>query len=469
MTINLFNEEVSKKIMKFIEANKARISLNENLFDIYEGQIGPQLESKMKEDLGEKSYEHALSRKVPINVLKKIVDKLSKIYQQEPRREVIDGTESDAKLVAKLEEMLNIDHKLNIHNEFWNLYRYGLLQIGNDKGTPFIRTIPNHKYLIMNLSNIDPTTSDVVILFMDKETVDDVEVDIYWVFTDDQFVIYDSNGDIRKEMMVNLGQDGTIPFGEKPFVYLNASEQLAMPKVQSDTLDMTLLIPLLLSDTSYIAKYSTFSILYGIDVDDENMKRSPNVFWNFKSDTESDKNPEIGTIKPEGDIDQLLRLVMADLDIWLSTKGIKAGSVGNITIDNAVSGIAKMIDEGDVTDIRKFQASIYKRFEKVFWDLLLNKIYPFWKEQGLIEDMGTFSPNAKVVVNFAPQTPMQNRGDQVKTLSEEVAAGFNTRARAIKMLNPQMSDKEVEELVNEIDGEQEIVVMTDGKNEDDQE
>jgi len=59
-----------------------------------------------------------------------------------------------------------------------------------------------------------------------------------------------------------------------------------------------------------------------------------------------------------------------------------------------------------------------------------------------------------VVVNFAPQTAIIDRGQQVRDLKEEVEANFNTRKRAIKALNPQMNDTEVDELIKEIDEEE---------------
>jgi len=456
MTIDLTNEENIKGIFKFIESNKERIDLNEKLFNIYEGQIGKQLDQKMIADLGQKTYDQAKERKVPINILKKIIDKKSKIYQQDPRRDVtIDGkiSKKDEKILRKFEELLNIDHKFNIHNELFNLYLYGLIQIGNNNGTPFIRAIPNHRYLVMNVSHIDPTSADVIILWEDIEKGEGSKR-YYWVYTDEQFVIYDSQQNVRLDIMAELDQDGKIPFGEKPFAYLSASDNLVMPLEQADTLDMTLLIPLLLTDTSYIAKFSSFSIVYTVDVDDSEVSMAPNAIWSLKSDEDTDKKPEVNMIKPQGDVEQLVKLAVTQLAIWLDSQGIKSGSIGDLTTSNVASGISKMIDDADISEIRRMQVMLYKIFEENFWNLLLKKIYPFWVEQNKIENFGTFSPNAKVVVNFAPQTAIIDRGQQVRDLKEEVEANFNTRKRAIKALNPQMNDTEIDELLKEIDEEE---------------
>ena len=464
--INILNDEVAKGIIQYIESERERIKINSDLFDISENHIGALLKAKMIEDLSKESAGYAASRKCPINILNKAMDKLSKIYQQEPRREVINGKDSDETLVEKFEGELNIDYKLNINNEHSNLYMNSLLQIGVDKRKPFVRTIPSNKFLIMNHSPINPTSDDVVILFMDPiiEGTPGAKLDIYWIHTDEQFAIYDSRGTIRLDLMAALGQDGTNPIGIKNFMYLNYSDNLVMPKPQEDTLDVSLLIPLLISDSNYIAKFSTFSIMYGIDIDDKDMKKAPNTFWKFKSDAKSDKTPSIGTIKPEGDIDTLLKSAMTQLSVWLNTKGIKPGSIGQATVDNAASGIAKMIDEGDVTEIRTHQASVYRVYESQFWDLLLNHIYPFWKEQNLIDDYGTFSVGAEVNVNFKSQAPLASRGTLVKDLKEEVDAGFTTKRRAVMALNPKMSEKEIDELISEIEAEEPVqMVVADGE------
>jgi len=460
--IDLMQKETMEMVVKYVESEKSRLGLNSKLFDFLEGEVSPHLHEKMKADLGEKSYEAAKDRAVPVNIFKKYVDKVSKIYQQEPRRE-IEGSEGQAKesdmgIVDKFVELLNFNSKMNSNNEFWNGYQYSLLQSGMNKDTPFIRTIPNHQFLIMNASLVDPTSDDIVILIMTPEKDEaGTDVPIYWVYTDEQFAIYAGDYRIRTDIMQSLEQTGELPYEGKPFSYLSASENLVMPKKQIDAFDMVLLIPLLLSDTTYIAKFTAFTQLYTIDVDAQDLSLSPNFRWDMKSDDETDKKPEVGTIKPDGDIDKLVKLSMSLLEIWLNEKGIKTGSIGTATTENAISGIAKMIDEADTTDLREKQASMYARFETEFWDYLLKVQYPFWKEQGLIEDFGTFSPNAKVKVSFAPQTPMVDRATIVEGQKKEVDAGFTTVKRAIKTVNPNMGDSAVEALMDEIEGEKEVL------------
>jgi hypothetical protein len=456
--IDLFNKESVEFVLKKIEEEQGRIDINRRLFDIYEEHIGQLLRDKLKADLSESSFNQCKERVCPINILKRYDDKVSKIYQQEPVREVFDGSngDKDKEIVAEFEKLLNLDHKLNINNELYNIFYYTLLHIGFDMDSrkPFVRTIPNDQFIVINCSEVDPTSDDVVVLFMDDQ-VDEMgnKIKIYHVYTDILFAIYGSDGEIKYELMASLGQDGFNPFRKKPFVYLNKSDNLVMPKVQEDTLDISLLIPLLITDTNYIAKFSAFSIMYGIDVDNKEMKIAPNTFWGFKSSPESDKKPELGTITPKGDIDVLIKNAISQLSLWLDTKGIKAGSVGSMDASNIASGISKIIDEADISDYREHQTTLYAMFEQRLWDLLLNYIYPFWKEQSLVPDYGTFSVDATVIPYFKPQTPAMSRGQQVADLKLEVESGFMSRRQAIIELNPRLSDEEIDYIIAEIESE----------------
>jgi len=109
---------------------------------------------------------------------------------------------------------------------------------------------------------------------------------------------------------------------------------------------------------------------------------------------------------------------------------------------------------------------IYKKMEFDFWELLLKKIYPFWKEQGLIDDFGTFSPTAYVSVDFEPQAPMFDRNSMVDTVIKELQAGLTTKRRALMDLNPGIADDELDMLVQEIKDEELIEVIQYGTQQD---
>ena len=253
-------------------------------------------------------------------------------------------------------------------------------------------------------------------------------------------------------MMVAAGNpDGINEYGVLPGVYINRSRHSLIPKIDTDTLNMTKLIPVLLADCNFATMFQSFSIIYGIDVNDENLKMAPNAFWSFKSDPSRDTKPEIGVLKPEVDTDKVLGLVKTELAMWLESKGIKPGSVGSMTADNAASGIAKMIDESDTTEDRKKQVSIFAPRDAECLEVIINHMLPVWKmDPAFTADIPFIGDGYAVGVEFPEQKPLVDEAVATETEIKKIQNGLTTKKRAIKKLNPDMTDDQVEELLNEI-------------------
>jgi hypothetical protein len=203
--------------------------------------------------------------------------------------------------------------------------------------------------------------------------------------------------------------------------------------------------------------YQCFSIVYGVDIDSEKLERSPNAFWILKSDDAS-KKPSVGQIKPQVDISQTLELVKSELILWLETKGIKAGAVGQLTGQNFASAVSKIVDEMDTVEDRKKQVVLFQAAEQQLWNLILNYMHPVWAKAGIIENKKLFNPKAEIKIEFPEQIPLITRDELVQGQKIEVEAGFTSRKRAIRRLNPSMKPSEIDELISEIDEERSITI-----------
>lgn len=453
--MDLFDENDRKKIGKFIQDNADRLEYNNDIFKILEGNLKELLEEKMIEDLGEASYSQAKTREAPINVFKKIVSKLTSIYNQPVLRTVENGTAADEKLLRWYEETLSINQKFSRNNRFFNAYLYSLMHItltnvnpATGLGTPFIRSIPNHQFLVMSTDENDPTSDDVVIICMNDVINDKGNKDkCFYVHTDLQFVIMNDKGEMHEREMYRLNQEGFNPYGTKPFIYSNASDDLSMPMVQWDNKEMSTLIPLLLTDLNYATKFQAFATFVAIDTDDKEIKLSPNAVVFLKSDGNGN-TPSFTAIKPTIDIMQTLSLASSQMSLWLVSKGIRPGAVGQLGPDQFASGVSKMIDESDTYESVKEQITIFEKAEARFWDKLLKRIHPFWVAGGRVENTATFSPGATVKTTFSKPKPMQTRKELIDELKAEVEAGFTTVENAVQRLNPDLNEAEVKALVD---------------------
>lgn len=451
------------KLLEHIKANKGYISETHKTIDIFHGNLKPYVLNVLYSTLSAQSYEGAKDRVAPINTLQKLIDKLSRIYQHEPTREVVDGTESDAELLAEYEKAFKVNSAMNCGNEMFNLNKSCLLEPYLDEKTrqPKLKVIENDKFLVYSDDMQDPTRVTHVIIFEGKQQVMTsrgmTEKAVFRAFTDDELVLFDEDGNILQNRMNEMNNpEGINPYGRIPFVYINRSMYELIPTLDTDVCTMTILVSLLLSDLGYAIKYMAFAMIYGIDVDMSSITRAPNAFIELKSSMEGIK-PEIGTVKPEVDITEVMQYTMDLFSLWMNTKGIKAGAVGQN--ENNASGFAKMIDQMDASEARTVQVEIFKTAEESdLWELVFKHMHPYWVSTGMIDLNTNFSPNARVAVHFHDQKPMFDRGQLVEELKAEVEAGFLTKKGAIKRLNPRMSPTEIDELMAEIEGDNAITM-----------
>lgn len=445
-----------KQLTKIADHFAPYLSHNKDLLNIYEGQLLPYIEQDLKAQLSYQSYQQSLHRIFPVNILTKVIDKLTNIYQTTVIREVVDGTPQDEELLDWYQETMCMNMQMQCANELYNLCKASLITPIIYEGKPYLRVIQNDRFIVLGQDEAMPTRpTDIILLAGQKDGKPK-----YWVYDDYGFYIFVGEEIDYAEMAAVNNQEMVNPYGVLPFIYTPDSKYQIMPVQDTSMLKVVKAIPVILSDLNLAAMFQTFSILYGIDLSDENIKFAPNAFWQFKSDIASEKKPEIGQIKPQVDIDQVIRLVEAELSMWLGTKGIRPGSVGQLTANNFSSGISKVIDEMDTYEARQKQVVTFQKTEERLWNLILKQMHPLWVQNGEIENRTLFSPNAKIKTTFAVQLSMQSRGQLVTDLQAEIAAGLITRRLAISKLNPEMGEEDVAELMAEIEQERTINVTT---------
>jgi len=442
--------EAAKKHGKLLEHNNV-------LFNIFEGDLLTYVQNDLKEQLSPKSYAVAKNRIVPINILRKIIDKQSTIYGSQVVREIEEGTEADAELLSWYEGEMRANFKMNQSNEALNLYKNTLIQPYVFKGKPALRFIPSDRFVAISNDPVNPTKPTHYVI-LDGKTKDGKQ--IYSIYSETEWVIVDEDKNVLIDRMIALDNpEGVNVFGRLPFVYANLSENLIMPLADEDTLKMTKIIPILLSDLNYAVMFQAFSVMYGVDLDEKNLEMNPNAFWSFKSDPNNPTaRPEVGVIKPQVEIDAVLNLITAELNMWLESKGLIASTAMNTNGQNAISGFSKALDHIDASSQREKQVEIFKAIEKELWDLIMHTMHPYWVSKMQIEQSAQFSPTAQVCVEFKDPTPLMDRSQLVADLKIELEAGFISKKAAIKKLYPEMSAEEIDEFLAEIDEERTIEV-----------
>jgi len=444
---SVFYRELMELVRDTYEAKQSFFIHNAELLDIFEGNLLVYIERDLRTQLSYKSFKEAISRAAPINILTKIVDKLSGIYKLPPTRDVVDGTDADKEALEWYVKKMTANQIMADASDLYNLSKSCLIQpfINERTRTPGLRAIPNDRFFVLGLNPVDPMEVTHVVLFDQK----DGNTALFHVFTDAEIVTFDTNFDVK----VNPDNpEGVNPWGKIPFIYANQSRHLITPKGDTDTLRMTKLVPILLTDLNYAAMYQSFSLLYGIDIDDENVTFAPNAFMKFKSDPTSDKKPEIGHLKPQVDFTETINLIQTQLTMWMDSRGIKASVIGKAEAEKSASGIAKIIDEADTSDHLMRLADYFKDIEASLWDLVMHYAHPFWRDQNLVDQLHSFTPIASVQTTFARPEPQRTRREIVEEIALELESGLTSRRAAIAALNPDFSQEQIDELILEIEG-----------------
>lgn len=356
-------------ILDFIKSKTDLLKHNESLFNIYEGDLVKYVLEDLRQQLSQQSFDMIQHRIAPVNVLKRLVDKLSKIYSESPARWLESENPTDAELFGWYSQAMGFNTKMQLSNEFFNLFKNVAIEPYVDNGRPCLRVIPSDRFLVMSMNRADPTKATHFIKHMGqiqkdlgKDGIKSVEV--YYVYTKDEFLPINSDGEIVGSVLEESATGGVNPIGRLPAVYASRSMVNLIPPIDSDTLRMTKIFPVLLSDLNFSVMFQAFSIIYGIDVDNKDIVMSPNAFWNFKSDPATQSKPEVGVIKPQVDIQQVVGFIGMQLSFWLQSRGIRPGAVGNIAPENMASGLSKVVDEMDTYEERQKQVPIFMDVER---------------------------------------------------------------------------------------------------------
>lgn len=446
-------------LIKHIKANADKIAFNNKMFEIMEGDLLKYISIALRDQLNPESADLALKRVAPINVWNKINRKLSTLYSKDVTRTT--ALDSDQELIQYY-----VKGGLNKHfgnfNENYNAYKWSSLEIYEDEKLKRLnfRSIPSNQFLPFSFSTTNPLRPEGMIRFMGTQTdASGVIKNKFFVYTDEFFISFLDDGTILNEDLIENG--GKNPFGVVPIEYGASSEYLLIPTPDKDSFQMTILIPILITDQNYASMYLSFPILYTLDADSENLPKSPNIFWNLKSDN-PEKSANVGVVKAEPDLQAQMDHTLRQLAIWMDSKDIKPGTIGKTTAENFASGLSKIISEADTTQNRKNQEVSFKEIEFRFWKRLA-KMHNTLAGTGRLENRKTFSDPEKleVMVEYSQDKVIETREDLVRRLKLEKDSGFISNERAIRKLNPSFGDDEIKKLLAEIDAEKSTTIITE--------
>jgi polyhydroxyalkanoate synthesis regulator phasin len=446
------------------------LQYNMRLYKVLEGQVKTEVEDSLrKEILSASALNRALQRIPSLNVLKKATDKLSRVYIEQPLR--LADNDTDKEILKNISNEARLDSVMTDANRIYNAQNTFAVEPYIKEGKHHFRVLAGHQFLPYSDDPTDSTNCTVFIKLMGSEfqtympAVDADgnknvkneqvrEVDILWLYSDDEFLIVDSSGSIREDKMLALGQNGTNPFGKIPFIIGNKSKFELVPFPNQAGLDISVLIPKLLTDLNYASQFMSHSIIWTRNTDLSGNEINPDSVVNLGDSTAENGDPDIGTINPTVDITNTLKLIDYELTSYLSTIGIKTNFSGSD--GEAGAGVSKAIDEGDITAEYKVQTEFFKRIECQLWELV-QKMQSIWAADGSLtegeprlfseEFIKTFRIHFKEIKTLKTHQQML---DEIKVARE---LKLMSRRQALRELKPELTEDQISSILEEISQE----------------
>ena len=471
--------ELVPEIVSHVQRWKPHLEFNFRMYKLMEGQVRKEIEDSLRMELiSSTAFNRAIMRIPPINILKRTTSKLSKLYVEPPRRKA--SNETDLDLVMKFSKEACLDVIMDTANKFYNgMYSFAL-EPHIEGSEHKVRVLSPHQFMVYSDSKTDPSKHTVFIKLLgqrmkhfdnpvstkdgrrqDNEKRPEL-VDILGLYSDDEFLVIDTSGDIRQDIMAEMGVTTTVnPFARIPFVYGKKTVTELMPFPNQPGLDFSILIPKLLTDLNFAAQFASHSITWVKNVAEGGIKEyAPDAILNLGDGTQ-DGDPEIGTLTPTVDVDQQLKLIEFQFGAHLDSLGIKTNTNGTLSNGRDSSGIAKAIDEGDVSAEKKNQMAYFKKIEGELWSLI-SDMQLVWKNRRGLSERRVFSSSFKddFSVEYSEVKPMKSFKQKIEEIQLLRDQRLITKRQALKSLHPEWTDKEVDEWIVELDAEAEEVMKT---------
>jgi hypothetical protein len=135
--------------------------------------------------------------------------------------------------------------------------------------------------------------------------------------------------------------------------------------------------------------------------------------------------------------------------MWLETRNIKTSSTGVFSVDTAASGISKLIDESDASAEIQRQSLIFTGAERAFWRLL-GVLHNWGAKQSLLKEKRLFSEGFQVSIKHGEIKPFISEKERIEQIKLKKDAGLISRKMAVSQANPELTDDQVNQLIEEM-------------------
>lgn len=487
----MMTDEELKQIIKEIngqEENNRRV-LMKRRHDIFKDGGRKFLIEQITREFGKEALDEM--RLAPVNLLKKIIAKRSRVYKKPPTRKTTNP--KDQVLVDYYVNALDLNVLMQKVNRYYNLFSNCTIYTRPGFGGLEAIVVPPYLYSLkanaLNQSKIDAFVYSAFVrgdamtpvegvpaasgqenfslqkgfkskgdLVSSNEINTDQEANQYLYWSDTEHFTLDKDGN-KIALNPNMGPEQWLnPIMRMPVVNVTKDrDNEAWATQGEDVIDLTMAIQLGWSDLLTISKHQGFSLL--TVVSEEEPKKiavgiNRAVWLRAKPDGVT---PSISYVQAQSPLDQYKNLLMDLLGLLLTTNEMDPNSIGGSgSTQNFTSGFHALIAMSDNLEAIESDKPTLMAAELDQWDVI-QKWHNYLYDIGALDEdakaLGKFSEEFELQIIYADAKPLQSEQEQVALIKDLRAEGLITRADALKKLNPEMTDDQVLEKIKQIDEE----------------
>ena len=491
----VLTKEDVQQIAEEIQGNaeETRRAEDKRRHDMYRDDARKFLIEQVEREFGEDSIREM--RLAPINVLKKIVNKKSQVYKKSPVRLAETGQESDQLLIDYYVQTLDLNQTMQKANRYYNLFANTVLYPVPRGDHIEVMVVPPYLYSI-NPEHFDQSKINAFIFnaFVQESTVttsddlssatgtqgfnrergytdkksdkiasgerstDQSNILIFW--TDEQHFTTDETGAILKDSSKDDTQFIN-PIGRMPVINLAMDrDNEPWAKQQTDTAENCLTFQLGWSDLLTIAKHHGFSILtIASEEEPKNMNIGINKAVWLKLNEGSTVSPSLQFNTPNSPLGEYRDVLNEFLANILTTNDMNPKEVGGSNgARNFSSGFQALIEAADILNVIEEQKAVFRNAEQDMWDVLA-RWHNWMFDNNMLNDearaLGQFSQDFGVQIIFPEVKPIESEPERLEAVERLNALGLVTKKDMLRRLNPDLSDEEIDNKLEEIQAEKE--------------
>lgn len=496
MEINILDKQTVQSILFDINSwqNKQRKEDEWASYQINEGLLKEYVISELRK-LFPKN--HRKMRVSDINVLKKVMDKISKAYSMPPQRLLPEASLEVNTELNKLYKNGKFNQAFRYFDLVYNRHKYGLLwanydqesdqyrpqalkpfeyDIIKDQNTGVVKCVVlSYPDLEITQNGINGALPDSVSdglnqLIAESQFDSGSESKVYALWTDTQHAVVVAN---KKTLKTASGTDinyaityvpiegnpsNVNPLGELPFVYLQKGDAVDYPvsnPLASQTINFNIFYSDMLTAATMqgfgqaVFKYPEGSEVKDVEIGYMSAVKLP------QSTAPDAKDTDFNYVNANPNLDGQQKVYLTYLKQILAEHGITNAQAINGENEQFSSGLDRLIASADVQWLIKENQEQYIEVE--------NELFKKIKAWERLKGNTMFEQYEEIKVIYEKPQVMISDTDKLNNIKMLLELGLKNRAQALQILDPNLSEDQAKEQILMIDSER-MGVMTESEN-----